>query len=219
MLIISITGGCRKDKNEPSVVTDGDGNEYSVITIGSRKWLGENLHSTKYNDGTPVPVVTDAAAWKSLNDAACCWYNNEKERYDSVYGVLYNWHVVNTGKICPKGWHVPTRNEWVEISFNTGGYLIAGKSLKEADTTHWSGAYWQTTAPSDNQSGFTALPGGSRSSGLYLGIRDYGAWWSSTPDKSEQPWAFILYASSIETYIDSFDKNQGFSIRCISDSD
>jgi uncharacterized protein (TIGR02145 family) len=33
---------------------------------------------------------------------------NNKEMYGDTYGALYNWHTVDTKKLWPVGWHVPT---------------------------------------------------------------------------------------------------------------
>ena len=46
-------------------VMDNDGNGYSSVTIGTQVWLVENLSATKYNDGTPIPLVTDNTEWSA----------------------------------------------------------------------------------------------------------------------------------------------------------
>jgi uncharacterized protein (TIGR02145 family) len=47
------------------------------------------------------------------------------------YGRLYNWYAVNTGKLCPSGWHVPTDREWGSLIITLGGQNEAGGVLKE----------------------------------------------------------------------------------------
>jgi len=54
-----------------------------------------------------------------------------------IYGALYNWHVVGTGKICPREWHVPTNPEWKEMVSVLGDIDYAGDKLKEAGIIHW----------------------------------------------------------------------------------
>ncbi len=61
----------------PNTLYDIEGNEYQFITIGSQVWMAENLKSTKYNDGSAIPLVTDNAEWAALNTPAFCWYNND----------------------------------------------------------------------------------------------------------------------------------------------
>ncbi len=93
------------------LVRDGDGNTYSTVTIGTQVWMAENLKTTVYNDGSAIPQVADSAAWANCAAPGYCWYDNNEAVYKNVYGALYNWHAVNTGKLAPAGWHVPTDTE------------------------------------------------------------------------------------------------------------
>jgi uncharacterized protein (TIGR02145 family) len=222
LLILLITvAGCRKEEQAATTVTDKDGNTYDLVTIGSQVWIGQNLKTTKYNDGSPITVITDnsGTAWSSLTTGACCWYGNDESVIGATYGALYNWHAVNSGKLCPSGWHVPTKDDWTRLSFALEGSLVAGGKLKEADTIHWAGA------PPDlppypvasNESGFTALPGGSCSGPVFSGLRNYGVWWSSTTDNTDTAWGFTLYSNSETTNENSYSLNFGFSVRCLRD--
>ena len=80
-----------------STVTDVDGNVYHTVAIGSQCWMKENLATTKYNDGTPIPNVTDNAAWVALATSAYSWYNNDAATNKATYGALYNWFAVDNG--------------------------------------------------------------------------------------------------------------------------
>jgi hypothetical protein len=104
-------------------IKDIDGNEYGIVTIGNQIWMAENLRTTKFNDGTPIPLVTNHEAWYKLNSPGYCWYDNDEKKYRDVYGALYNWYAVNTGKLCPKGWHVPSDAEWTELITFLGGEM------------------------------------------------------------------------------------------------
>ncbi len=97
-------------------VKDGDGNIYQTVTIGTQIWLKENLKTTRYNDGTDISLITDQTEWKNAISAAYCWYDNDITNKDP-FGALYNWYAVNTGKLCPKGWHVPSESEWTELVY------------------------------------------------------------------------------------------------------
>ena len=109
----------------PNVV-DIDGNVYHTVTIGTQVWMVENLKTTKYNDGTAIPLVTDNTAWGALTTPGYCWYNNDSATYKNTYGALYNWYAVNTGKLAPTGWHVPTDSEWTVLTTYLGGQSVAG---------------------------------------------------------------------------------------------
>jgi len=211
--------GCRKEDVDTTKITDIDGNIYDIITIGQQDWIKQNLKTTRYNDGSPIPNITgnQGSSWESQSNGAYCWYNNDGANYEDPYGALYNWQAVNTGKLCPAGWHVPTKNEFTNLTFALEGPLVAGTKLKEADTIHWAGA------PPDsipypiatNESEFTALPGGSRSGSTFAGLRIYGVWWSSSSDNTENAWGFNLYGNIEATDINSFSTREGFSVRCL----
>jgi uncharacterized protein (TIGR02145 family) len=66
-------------------IRDYDGNSYSIIKIGVQVWMGENLRTTHYADGTPIPNVTDNTEWSNLITGAYCWYNNDINTAGIVY--------------------------------------------------------------------------------------------------------------------------------------
>jgi uncharacterized protein (TIGR02145 family) len=102
-------------------VTDIEGNDYTTVTIGTQTWMGENLKTTKLTDGESIPKITDNAAWPNLATPAYCWYNNDETAHKKIYGALYNWYTVNTGKLCPTGWHIPSDDEWKTMIAFLGG--------------------------------------------------------------------------------------------------
>lgn len=91
-----------------SLLTDIDGNKYRTVVIGKQVWMAENLKTTRLNDGTVIPLNKGEEVWGKLKIQCYCWYNNDSAKYGAVYGALYNWYAVNTGKLCPDGWHVPS---------------------------------------------------------------------------------------------------------------
>jgi len=198
----------------PSTISDIDGNTYNVIRIGSQLWMKENLKTTKYNDGTSIPVITDNIAWLNLTTPGYCWYNNDAATYKATYGALYNWYTVNTGKLCPTGWHVPTDAEWTILTDYLGGESLAGGKLKEAGTSHWASPNTGAT----NETGFTGLPGGYRLiDGTFNLIGNYGIWWSATETDATNAWYRILACDN--TYLSRLFNNKqlGFSVRCVRD--
>jgi len=212
-LILSLLFGCEKfePKRIVKVVTDYDGNVYPVVTIGTQTWMVGNLKTTKYNDGTAIPFVTDNTEWFSLTTPGYCWYNNDEAGYKNPYGALYNWHTVNTGKLCPTGWHVPTTYEWTTLTDYLGGESVAGGKLKEADTTHWDSPNTGAT----NESGFTALPGGSGTGSFKIG--SLGHYWSSTENSSIEAWSRRMSYDNGGSYSSRNYKKHGFSVRCVKD--
>jgi uncharacterized protein (TIGR02145 family) len=205
-------------------VSDIDGNIYKTVPIGTQIWMAENLRVTKYNDGTAIPLITDNIAWRNLTTPGYCSYDNNSIDYQYTYGILYNWFTVNTGKLCPKGWHIPNDLEWSTLQ----SYLDpnAGGKLKESGTTHWI----NSNEEANNGSGFTALPGGHRYyylSGLFDEIGYVGKWWSST-EKSLNEASFRLLSnsssriykwdSSYFTIDHNTNKGNGYSVRCLKDN-
>jgi uncharacterized protein (TIGR02145 family) len=227
MLLFSIilSHSCKKDKLTPSTVTDADGNIYKIVTIGTQVWMAENLKTTKYNDGTAIPNVTDDAAWASLTTGAYCDYPNAPDNYGD-YGRLYNWFVVdnntttkaasNGGKnVCPVGWHAPTDTEWTNLTTYLGGENAAGGKMKETGTIHhWLGPNTDAT----NSSGFSGLPGGFRLyHSIYSDVRLNGYWWSSTGFSSSMAFNRKLNYQSGSAPQDGNYKQDGFSVRCLKD--
>ncbi|HLN19499.1 MAG TPA: fibrobacter succinogenes major paralogous domain-containing protein [Bacteroidales bacterium] len=189
-------------------VTDADGNSYNTVTIGTQVWMKENLRTRKYRDNTNIPEITVSADWNALTSPGYCWYANNKSVYGDTYGALYNWYTVNTGKLCPTGWHVPNDSEWGTLISFVGGSAVAGTALKESGTVHWS-----SSNASTNSVGFTALPGGIRyPNGTFDFLREYGYWWSASSSNSN-------YMGAAETKVNSLwnSSSHGFSVRCIKD--
>jgi uncharacterized protein (TIGR02145 family) len=141
-----------------TTVTDVDGNVYHTVTIGSQVWMVENLKTTKYNDGTQIPLVTGDSAWAASTTPAYCWYQNNNG-FKNTYGALYNAFVIQTGKLAPAGWRIPTFNDFNGLITFLGGSNVAGCKLNEAGNSHWE-QYDGVTAT--NSSGFTAIGGGYR---------------------------------------------------------
>jgi uncharacterized protein (TIGR02145 family) len=196
------------------IVADADGNIYSTVRIGSQIWMAENLKTTKYNDGTAIPNVTDATAWSALTTGAYADYNNTPGN-STTYGKLYNYYtVVDARKLCPTGWHVPTDAEWTTLTTYLGGALVTGGKLKEIGTTHW----FSPNTGADNSSGFTALPGGFRGdNGTFNNVGYYGYWWNSTVLNATNGWYNGMYYNYNNIYSSDGVNNCGFSVRCVRD--
>ena len=194
-------------------IKDYDGNVYDVVTIGSQVWMAENLRVTKFNNGDDIPYVTDATSWSNLTTPGYCRYITTLET--DVYGPLYNWYTVNSGNLCPTGWHVPSNTEWTTLMDYLGDPKIAGGMLKETGTEHWR----SPNAGATNETGFTALPGGGRD---YQGVYNYmgtgGFYWSSTQvGTSIRAWYWYLNYNESDLFKLTDFNSTGYSVRCIKD--
>lgn len=209
---------------------DTDGNVYNTVRIGNQIWMSENLRTTSFNDGTSIPQVTDNSEWASLKTAGYCYYNNSKDLdYQKKWGALYNLYTVNTGKLAPSGWRVPTDEDWTVLE----NYLIANGYNWDASTSGnkigkamVAKSYWNTFTTvgsvgndqgSNNRSGFSALPGGSRfDDGSFLNLGRSGGWWSAStvsPTSSYSRHLNYNQAHLLRNYCSS--KEAGFSVRLV----
>jgi len=204
-------------------VKDIDGNSYKTVRIGDQIWMAENFRVTHYSNGDRIPNLTDGNDWVNTEDGAYCNYENEKN-YVETYGRLYNWFAVNDKRrLAPKGWHIPTDEEWNELEYYLGGPEVAGGKLKSIGTiTNRDGLWNKYTFVEEggtDESGFTALPGGWRTndSGEFCIMGSYCYFWSSTEGKSKYAYNRILEfgRSSIDRM--QYYKRCGFSVRCVKD--
>ena len=193
-------------------VTDIDGTVYTSIVINGQEWMQQNLAVTKYRNGDPIPTGLSNSTWQNTTSGAYAIYNNDAAN-NILYGKLYNWYAVNDSRgLCPTGWHVPSDAEWTTLETSLGGSSVAGGKMKS--TTGWNAP----NTPATNESGFTGLPGGYRYfNGAYLGIGNYGYWWSSTEYDSDYAWYRTLYYSDSSVYRTTGNKRYGFSVRCVRD--
>ena len=191
---------------------DEDNNLYPVVEIGTQVWMAENLKTTILNDGiTNIPLVIDNTDWGNLNTPGYCWYNNDEASYKNIYGGIYNWYTINTGNLCPIGWHMPTSGEWTTLTTYLGGESVAGDKLKETGTIHWNPPNINAT----NESGFTSIPGGNRFyGGGFANVGNAAIFWSSTESSSTYAWYRIMNSlSSVTSGINM--KTTGYSVRCL----
>jgi uncharacterized protein (TIGR02145 family) len=221
-LILILTRYCKRV--DGNTVKDTDGNVYKTIVIGKYKWMAENLKTTTYNDGTEIPNVTEKSAWLRLSIGAYCWYNNNKS-YADIFGLLYNWHAVNMGNLCPDGWRVPNDEEWkylegyvdTEYGFGDPVWDKSGLRGHDAGQRLKTTSGWRSGVDGTDNFGFSALPGGEHLSRFYAGGSS-GFWWSSTEASSSSAWyRSMIYAFEYVSR-DSHPKRMGFSIRCLRDN-
>ena len=214
VVIISITA-CDKNSDPVSPLTDIDGNEYDTVSIITQFWMQQNLKTSHYRNGDPIPEITSPSVWASLTSGGWCWYNNDSVKYAAVYGKLYNWYAIGDPRgLAPEGWHVPSYEEWISLSMSLGGDVVAGGELKEKGTKHWTTPNTGAT----NSSRFTGLPGGYRNfNGTFNVIGNYGYWWSSTEYNTSNAWNLYLNYGNGNSNRGGNNKQNGFSVRCLRD--
>ena len=196
-------------------VTDYEGNLYDTVRIGTQVWLKENLKATKYNDGTDIPLIADSAEWSNLTTPGYCWYNNDESSFKNSYGALYNWFSINSNKLCPIDWHVPSDAEWTTLTEYLGGNLIAGGKLKETGANHWD-------TPNDgatNETEFTAIAAGYRhASGYFDNLGHDAYWWTSSEYDVDNYWQRSIAHHNSYINREYFGFNYGLSVRCLKNS-
>jgi uncharacterized protein (TIGR02145 family) len=140
-----------------------DGYNYgSIILPNGQEWFTENLRTTIYSNGDPIPNDTigyaNGSLWSNLSSGAWINYQNDIQ-YENTYGKLYCGYAVNDSRnVCPSGWHVPSENDWntfviyVEPSADTttGIYNQSNNGIK----------FISTSLGGNNASGFDVNYGG-----------------------------------------------------------
>ncbi len=195
---------------------DIDGNSYKTVTIGTQTWMAENLKTTKYNDGTVIPKISDDSQWQNITTGAWVYYFNDEDN-NAKYGKLYNWYALSktsngNKNLCPTGWHVPSDIEWENLITFLGGKEVAGDKMKEVGVSSWRLPRTEST----NRSLFSGLAGGGRSAGgNFSNLIVNGYWWSSTEIDNTNAWTRFLDDDDGFADTNSFDKSYGLSIRCM----
>jgi uncharacterized protein (TIGR02145 family) len=206
-------------------VTDIEGTVYKTIEIGTQTWMAENLKTTRYNNDVPIPEVTDSIAWENLETPGYCWYDNDSTTHRAISGALYNGYAVESGDICPTGWHVPTDDDCNTLIEFIGGSTGAGIKVKET-----GGLHWDPSISATNEFGFTLVPSGYRKNKIFRQYESTAIFWTSTDYVfGQQQTIYSLYTFltggvrindfylRTDPYPQIF-KNEGYSIRCIKDS-
>jgi uncharacterized protein (TIGR02145 family) len=207
-------------------VMDIDGNGYNSVTLGTQTWLKENLKTTKYRNGDPIPTTTQKLSDQSINPKYQ-WDNN-------VYGRLYTFYAITDSRnLCPDGWHVPSVQEWEKflswlknngyecgIYTYTDWYCVA-KAL--ADTILWlrsnrNGVIGNTDFPQfRNKTGFSGLPSGywiSSFPGNYFPTQEAN-WATTNVDLQGYAVVYYMYYDYNNISKSNRSKYDGVSVRCV----
>jgi uncharacterized protein (TIGR02145 family) len=212
-----------------NTVTDIDGNTYATVTIGTQTWMVDNLRTTRYCNGDTIANITENGEWVSATTGAQCNYQNNLKN-DTKYGKLYNWYaVVDSRKLAPAGWHVPSNDEWTELLDYVANHLgtspnvakaLAAKTDWFATSTNYTDAVGDDLTK-NNSSGFSGLPSGHRTdTGNFFYLEKGGNWWSTSTTSNDYINAYymgLLFDTNFHL-LSSQPKRKGYSVRCIRDN-
>lgn len=198
-MIIITSSGFLKAQETGTFIDERDGHEYKWVKIGEQVWMAENL---AYNTGNG------------------CWSYNEDEGNVVTYGRLYNWESAKTA--CPASWHLPTDDEWKQLEFAIGMSQGEANNLYNRGTNEGNKLKatnnWRNNGNGTDVFGFSALPGGSRSSDGYFDfIGESGSWWSSTEQNNNRAWMRHIAQYNTTIFRNHTKKVLGKSVRCIKD--
>lgn len=192
---------------EPMCLTDIRGeeaNKYAVVKIGIQYWMKKNLATRFYNDNSKIPQKTGSNYTKT----SAGFFVNDGN-------LFYNKSAVNTGKLSPVGWHVPTVREWDLLKQYIGNNASV---LKQ--TGMWESEEWDAT----NLTGFDAVPIGiyTKSKSTDKSVFDFkgefvGLWVYDNVRPELADYAIILSNSSGILGEGTYSDYSGYSIRCIKD--
>ena len=207
---------------EGSITDSRDQKEYGTIQIGEQVWMSENLRATQLNDGTEIPYVTDSTSWYSNGILPAYGWPEYDPKWEER-GALYNYYVIETGKLCPAGWHVPSAEEWRELEYYLGmeestiltdGFRGDNEGGMLKTTTLWDSPNTGAT----DELGFSALPTGRFGfEGDYGYLNSRTFFWASTRLNWNRPMRRMLDDEHGQLSRSVVMENSGLSVRCVKD--
>jgi uncharacterized protein (TIGR02145 family) len=198
------------------IIKNADSTVTNAVKIAKKIWMIKNLDVSHFRNGDIIPEVKNDSMWKKAGlegKPAWCYYGNDSIN-GKKYGKLYNWYAVTDPRgLAPVGWHIPTNEDWRTIPTTQGGVDVTGGKMKSING-------WGIKDLTSNKTGFTALPGGIRSSdGKFSDIKFLAQWWSATPElgKTMKSFSVKVKDDTAEIFWNTLEKGHGFSVRCVKD--
>ncbi len=227
LIVILITAIASKAQETGTFTDARDGKTYKTVKIGSQTWMAENLNASRFRNGDVIPEAKTLEEWQKISTAtaALCCYNGESNK-GKIFGKLYNWFAVGDPRgLAPPGWHIPTEAEW-RILTHVLGDGIAGKKMRFDELSTFYPNGWATNQNSDNESDFTAIPGGHLDhipvldddgdtswQWRFEGVGFETAWWSRKISTANPH--LTDGSPGVTFYSDNTD--HGLSVRCVKD--
>ena len=193
------------------------GEEYDLVEIGGRCWFAEDLKTELFSNGDSIQLNVSNSDWTNASNDFQSGYVVHTEF--QINAFLYNWYAVNDSRgLCPSGWHVPSRPEYIALADSVGAAseatgTTAMNTVAQAllDDVNWTG---------NNSSGFSAVPNIPRlNSGSYAQYNETFSTWTSSSGTEDSGRIFKITTgsssswSSFNTY--QFNKGYGHVVRCI----
>ena len=180
---------------ELAPITDvRDGNQYRIVQVEKLMWMGENL---RYADSVATPALKghtlcieydlvkrceqgnlytySAAVGNSECATTTCF-----ESYNSVQGI------------CPDGWRLPTRNDWLTLDDK----VQANKDILAA---------------------LDFVPTGERDGNGKIKNDGYARFWLVNEDGSRSAYEGYNYVGASKMELQSYLKAFGYAVRCVKD--
>ena len=215
-----------KPENECPAELEYNGYNYKTVQIGPYCWTAENLRTTLTNGGEEITEITENDEWINAfsdNKMAYSWYKNDSSS-NMAFGLLYNKIAVDSGKLCPKGWHIPKGDEvdkTIDYLRSSNLYWCGASSSNIAKSV--ASVYkWKDSSDvcrpgnnssGNNKSGFDGMPSGiRRSNGEFSDQGEYAYFW-----KNNGIFFFSNNSSDIKVDNITIQDSSGFSVRCIMD--
>jgi uncharacterized protein (TIGR02145 family) len=206
--------------NTQKTISDADGNVYNTIKIGNQIWMKENLKTTKFNDGTPITKYVFSMNWLNLNTPQALYQwagtSNTNNVYPNplpfdYYGAMYNYFAIESGKLAPIGWRIPSEQDFLILKSHLTNNGYAGREAAALKTNFG----WKSSSGNGTDAvGFRALPNGYVS-----------AFGGTVSNEGICNWATTNTTSNTRKMVSLFDKDTigiqanafaiGAGIRCI----
>jgi uncharacterized protein (TIGR02145 family) len=198
-------------------VKDIDGNLYETVRIGNQLWFKENLNVSRYRNGDKILTNLSDTEWGKTEQGACA--NSAGFDKNKAFGKLYNYFAIaDYRELCPVGWHVADVSDWTKLENAVWGkdHFLGERSPVGGWLKSDSDSWISPNSGANNESNFSALPAGSRTSfGGYYGIGFTGWWWCDSSEDHVNPWTLSLKNSSANSFWTRQEKRNGFSVRCV----
>jgi uncharacterized protein (TIGR02145 family) len=221
LIIYFVLKNRRAEKLEEETLLYAAGIEHeednnSEVEINKQIWMKKNLNVSFFQNGDEILLCQSALEWKNASErkipASCYYYFDES--YGELYGKLYNWYAVNDLRcLAPKGWKIPSWDDYNDIDEYCGGEHESGFELK-------SRLGWKNNSGGRNSSGFTGYPSGmgyfEENTMIWCGLGEYAFFWSETEVSDDVAIHFALLDNA-STILSGISKDAGCSVRCIKD--
>ncbi|MBT7463495.1 MAG: hypothetical protein HN686_05905 [Bacteroidetes bacterium] len=198
--------------NEMGSFTDPRDNKvYKTVIINDKLWMAENLNIGSMINASTGGDNGDGYQRNNSKTEKFCYKNDEK--YCDIYGGLYQWdeamgfsEVEGAEGICPPGWHMPTYDEWRELTmyYEEDLQVAAGENLVLGSLSGFQ-IYF---------SGYMIF-----AERKYYDLEAAGYLWSSTinPDINHLALGQSIYRGLPEFQDDTYQRVNGLPVRCMKD--